>query len=68
MSKPTGTRSIDPRLADFLFAEWGDEAHDGPGWYYWHDEYPDEGACGAFKHVTEAELHALSSIDPEAAK
>jgi hypothetical protein len=27
----------------------GDESwHDGPGWYYVIDDYPDEGSCGAF--------------------
>ena len=34
------------------------EAHDGPGWYYWDDEYRDEGSVGAFETRVEAEAHA----------
>lgn len=37
----------------------GDAAwHDGPGWYYTIDEYPDEGSCGAFATRDEAIEHA----------
>jgi hypothetical protein len=37
----------------------GDETwHDGPGWYYYDDEYQDEGSCGAFATRQEAEAHA----------
>lgn len=37
----------------------GDEKwHDGPGWYYTLDEYPDEGSCGAFPTKNEAIAHA----------
>lgn len=37
----------------------GDETwHDGPGWYYLDDEYPDEGSVGAFATREEAEAHA----------
>lgn len=32
--------------------------HDGPGWYYTVDEYPDEGSCGAFPSRILAEQHA----------
>lgn len=32
--------------------------HDGPGWYYVIDDYPDEGSCGAFKTRHAAILHA----------
>lgn len=35
-----------------------EDAHDGPGWYYYDSEYPDEGSCGAFKSRQEAEDHA----------
>lgn len=31
--------------------------HDGPGWYYWSEEYPDEGSCGAFETREEAIAH-----------
>jgi hypothetical protein len=33
-------------------------ACDGPGWYYWDDEYPEEGVVGAFATREEAEAHA----------
>lgn len=40
----------------------GDETwHDGPGWYYVSDEYPDEGSHGAFTTEAEARAHAESS-------
>lgn len=32
--------------------------HSGPGWYYYDDEYPDEGSCGAFATREEAVAHA----------
>lgn len=35
--------------------------HDGPGWYYTIDDYPDEGSCGAFATRDEAAAHALES-------
>lgn len=40
---------------------WGAEAHDGPGYYYVDDEYPEEGSCGAFKTAEEAVAHARES-------
>ena len=35
--------------------------HDGPGWYYWETEYPDEGSTGAFPTPETAEAHALDN-------
>jgi hypothetical protein len=35
--------------------------HDGPGWYWVIDEYPDEGSCGAFETELEAREHAISA-------
>ena len=32
--------------------------HDGVGWYYVIDEYPDEGSCGAFTFKQDAIAHA----------
>lgn len=32
--------------------------HDGPGWYYTLDDYPDEGSCGAFETRALAIAHA----------
>jgi hypothetical protein len=37
--------------------------HDGEGWYYTFDDYPDEGSCGAFATREEAEGHAEASCD-----
>jgi hypothetical protein len=41
-------------LVEFGDAGW----HSGPGWYYWDDEYPDEGSVGVFQTREEAEAHA----------
>lgn len=30
----------------------------GPGWYYYDDEYPDEGSCGPFETKAQAEIRA----------
>lgn len=35
--------------------------HDGPGWYYTIDDYPDEGSCGAFATRVEAIDHATGA-------
>jgi hypothetical protein len=32
--------------------------HDGHGWYYWDEECPGEGSCGAFETLGEALVHA----------
>lgn len=37
--------------------------HDGPGWYYWDNEYRDEGSCGAFRNYREAYDHAWDSVN-----
>ena len=42
------------RLGD---ASW----HDGPGWYWIIDEYPEEGSCGAFSTRKEAVDHATEA-------
>ena len=34
------------------------DGHDGRGWYYIVDEYPDEGSCGAFASRQAAVEHA----------
>lgn len=36
------------------------EWHDGAGWYYIDDEYPEEGSCGAFDTWEQAADHAQS--------
>lgn len=38
--------------------EANDAPHDGPGWYYYDQEYQDEGSVGAFATREEAEAHA----------
>lgn len=35
--------------------------HDGAGWYYTIDDYPDEGACGAFETRGAARSHAAAA-------
>lgn len=35
--------------------------HDGPGWYYWDENYPDDGSCGAFESFEEAARHAATA-------
>jgi len=40
---------------------WGSEAHGGPGWYYYWEEYPDEGSCGPYETWEEAEEHAKAN-------
>lgn len=35
--------------------------HDGPGWYYVIDDYPDEGSCGAFATREQAIEHAANA-------
>lgn len=34
-------------LDEACLAYWED-AHGGPGWYYWWADYPDEGSCGPY--------------------
>lgn len=50
-SKPDERYEAVIKLGD---ASW----HDGPGWYYYEAEYPEEGTCGAFKTREEAKQHA----------
>lgn len=40
-----------------VFVYWAD-AHDGPGWYYYDSEYPEEGSVGAFNSEEQARQHA----------
>jgi hypothetical protein len=42
----------------------GAKWHDGPGWYYWEEEYPEEGSVGAFETRDEAMDHARESGVP----
>lgn len=47
----------DPR--GFSVRYWKVGAHDGPGWYYWDTDYPDEGSVGAFNSKEDAVRHAV---------
>lgn len=51
-----------------LYHVTGDDAkkwHDGSGWYYVDDEYPeDSGAVGAFTTEQEARTHATTAWSP----
>lgn len=56
------TNNDEPETATIV---WGDETwHDGAGWYYVLDEYPDEGSCGAFATRAAAIEHAASAWSP----
>ena len=37
------------------------DAHDGEGYYYVDDEYPEEGSVGAFKTLDELRAHAIEA-------
>jgi hypothetical protein len=45
----------------FSFAHWTTDAHDGPGWYYWDTDYPDEGSVGSFATKEECVAHAADA-------
>lgn len=47
--------------AEVVVLQCGSEAHDGPGWYYYYVEYPDEGSVGAFATRDEAVEHATDA-------
>jgi len=49
---------IDKPTCTLYFATAEPAWHDGPGWYYIEDEYPEEGSTGAFKTWEEAANHA----------
>lgn len=38
------------------------KGHSGTGWYFWHDEYPDEGSSGAYEKCREA-AESIQQID-----
>lgn len=48
-------------LAEISLAYFPSGSHDGPGWYYWYSEYPEEGSVGAFATEEKARAHAKSS-------
>lgn len=51
------TAEVEDRPTVTLY--YGDETwHDGSGWYYIDDEYPEDGSCGAFTFRQDAEAHA----------
>lgn len=54
---PVGATPMD----EFAFAR-VEDGHDGPGWYYWTEEYPDEGSAGAFETLEAARLHCFESV------
>ena len=43
-----------------VFAYW-DDAHDGPGWYFYGYDYPDEGSFGAYATLALAEAGAIEN-------
>ena len=44
--------------ATAVVVQWGADAHDGPGWYYYDEEYPEEGSVGPFATREECVAHA----------
>ena len=40
---------------------YGENGHDGPGWYFYESEYPDEGSFGAYATRADAEDAARAS-------
>ncbi len=38
-----------------MVIEYGADGHDGPGWYFWSEEYPEEGSSGHYATREEAE-------------
>ena len=45
----------------YVLKRYGDNAHDGAGWYYYEEEYPNEGSTGSFDTPEEAKAHAALS-------
>ncbi len=52
----------------FTIERWGDEAHDGPGWYHFDTSYPEEGSVGALKTAVDAFFNAVEQLSPEERK
>jgi hypothetical protein len=79
MSLVLAMLEVDDDAPTATLAEGDASWHDGPGWYYIDDEYPDEGSCGAFSTRNEAIEHAraagfrvdsaaMNTTDPETEK
>lgn len=62
MSEYRDVSKEDPLLQLVTFHEGDAEWHDGTGWYYTINDYPDEGSCGAFEKFSEAMDHAEESM------
>ena len=60
MTNTTTLQSYDDDLADVRVVHFAN-AHDGPGWYWYYDEYPYEGVCGAFDTCEEATAAAAEN-------
>jgi hypothetical protein len=45
-------------LTSRAVVKYWEEAHDGPGWYYYDEELPEEGSVGRFDTKEQAEAHA----------
>jgi len=52
---------IEDELPVACVEQWGEDAHDGPGWYYYDEEYKEEGSIGAFDSREEAEADAKAA-------
>lgn len=61
LGKPEPVHDPDDDAGTVTLHEGDSSWHDGPGWYYTIDDYPDEGSCGAFASRTLAAQHARLS-------
>jgi len=57
------SRLVEGQLDGVAFVEGDKTWHDGPGWYYVFDDYPDEGSCGAFETLTHARESAMQATE-----
>ena len=63
MTKVNEDECYSDPLLDLVTFHDGDKGwHDGPGWYYTINDYPDEGSCGAFKTFSDAMEHAEEAM------
>lgn len=59
------THDVERDSRGFSITYWKIGAHDGPGWYYWDTDYPDEGSVGSFATKAEAVAHAAEVYTEE---
>lgn len=50
---PPASQEIDTPRAVMCYGD-DDSWHDGPGWYFWDADHPDEGSVGAYETAGQA--------------